>query len=104
VLIVAIGVSRIMLGVHYLSDVVGSWCLGVAWLGLTAYAFELWRHGAGERLTAALEEGLEPESAKELKPTEGWRPSPGSLSWAGPRRSPWWRGCWSSARSPESAN
>ena len=32
-----------MLGVHYVSDVVGAWALGVAWLGLTAYAFELMR-------------------------------------------------------------
>jgi undecaprenyl-diphosphatase len=70
-LVVAIGVSRILLGVHYLSDVVGAWCLGVAWLSLTAYAFELWRRGAGEPVTGVLDEGLEPESAEDLKPTDG---------------------------------
>jgi membrane-associated phospholipid phosphatase len=40
VLIAAIGISRILLGVHYLSDVVGAWALGLTWLGLTALAFD----------------------------------------------------------------
>ena len=39
VLIAAIGISRILLGVHYLSDVVGAWALGLTWLGVTALAF-----------------------------------------------------------------
>lgn len=70
ILVAAIGVSRIMLGVHYLSDVVGAWCLGVAWLGLTAYTFELWRHHAGARVPAPLKEGLEPEAAPDIKPVD----------------------------------
>jgi undecaprenyl-diphosphatase len=40
VLIAAIGISRILLGVHYLSDVVGAWALGLTWLGVTALAFD----------------------------------------------------------------
>jgi undecaprenyl-diphosphatase len=40
VLIAAIGISRILLGVHYLSDVVGAWALGLTWLGITALAFD----------------------------------------------------------------
>jgi undecaprenyl-diphosphatase len=70
ILVVAIGVTRMMLGVHYLSDVVGGWCLGVAWLGLTAYPFELWRHRAGARVPAPLKEGLEPEAAPDIKPVD----------------------------------
>ncbi len=38
--IAAIGISRILLGVHYLSDVAGAWALGLSWLGLTALAFD----------------------------------------------------------------
>jgi len=70
VLVAAIGVSRIMLTVHYLSDVIGAWALGVAWLGLTAFAFELIRLGAGERVTQPLTEGLAPDAAANLKPVQ----------------------------------
>ena len=51
-LVALIGISRILLGVHYLSDVVGAWALGIAWLGLTTFAFELTRsqrRAAGDR-------------------------------------------------------
>ena len=51
-LIALIGISRILLGVHYLSDVVGAWAIGITWLGVTAFAFELTRQRgrpAGDR-------------------------------------------------------
>jgi undecaprenyl-diphosphatase len=70
VVVVLIGLSRIGLGVHFLSDVLGAWCLGVAWLGVTAYAFELWRREHGRRVTEPLAEGLEPEAAADLRPAE----------------------------------
>jgi undecaprenyl-diphosphatase len=79
VLVVAIGATRLMLGVHYLSDVVGAWCLAVAWLGLTAYAFELWRQHTGDRVAAPLTEGLEPEAARDIKPVDPAAP-PSRLS------------------------
>jgi undecaprenyl-diphosphatase len=73
VLVATIGFTRLALGVHFLSDVLGAWALGVAWLGVTAYATELWRLEEGLRPTRPLAEGLEPEAARDLKPA---RPAP----------------------------
>jgi undecaprenyl-diphosphatase len=67
-LVVTIGFTRLALGVHFLSDVIGAWCLGVVWLGITTYAFELHRREHGRRVTRPLTEGLEPEAADDLKP------------------------------------
>src|ERR1700722_6151709 len=58
VLVVAIGFSRILLGVHFVSDVLAGWALAVAWLGVTATLFELTRYAAGQRITDPLTEGL----------------------------------------------
>ena len=69
-LIAAIGVSRLLLGVHYLSDVLGAWALGVTWLGVTALAFELSRQAAGAPVTHPVTEGLEPEARTDLQPAE----------------------------------
>jgi undecaprenyl-diphosphatase len=69
-LIAAIGISRLLLGVHYISDVLGGWTLGITWLGITAFAFELSRQAAGEPVTDPVTEGLEPEARADLQPTE----------------------------------
>src|ERR1700730_12118008 len=69
-LIVAIGASRLLLGVHYLSDVLGAWALGITWLGVTAFAFELSRQATGEPVTDPVTEGLEPEARSDLQPAE----------------------------------
>jgi undecaprenyl-diphosphatase len=69
-LIAAIGISRLLLGVHYISDVLGGWTLGITWLGITAFAFELSRQVAGEPVTDPVTEGLEPEARADLQPTE----------------------------------
>jgi undecaprenyl-diphosphatase len=68
--VVLIGFSRLALGVHFLSDVLGGWALGAAWIGLCAAAFELTRQQRGDRVTAPLQEGLEPEATDDLHPTE----------------------------------
>jgi undecaprenyl-diphosphatase len=74
-LIALIGISRILLGVHYLSDVVGAWAVGITWLGITALAFELSRSAAGQPVTDPVTEGLEPEARADLKPAQ---PEPGT--------------------------
>jgi len=69
-LIAAIGASRLLLGVHFVSDVLGGWALGVTWLGVTAFAFELSRQAGGEPATEPMTEGLEPEARTDLMPAE----------------------------------
>src|SRR6266487_3889364 len=69
-LIALIGISRILLGVHYLSDVVGGWAIGITWLGVTAFAFEGVRHASGQRVTDPVTEGLEPEARPDLRPAQ----------------------------------
>jgi membrane-associated phospholipid phosphatase len=65
--VAAIGFSRIALGVHFLSDVLAGWLLGIAWISATAYAFRVWRREAGHA-NPPLSEGLEPEAAADLSP------------------------------------
>lgn len=42
-LIILIGISRMALGVHYLSDVVGGFAAGGIWLGMCIAAMNLWK-------------------------------------------------------------
>lgn len=66
VLAVAIGASRLALGVHYVSDVLGGYVLGAAWLAGSVAVFEIWREERGRRPTHPLDEGVEPEETEEL--------------------------------------
>lgn len=45
--VLAVGLSRLLLGVHFLSDVVGGYLLGAAWLAAATAVFEAWRHDLG---------------------------------------------------------
>lgn len=67
VLVFAIGLTRIALGVHFVTDVLGGWLLGLAWLVVTGYAFRLWRRERG-RPVPPLTEGLEPEASEDITP------------------------------------
>lgn len=64
-LVAAIGFSRLALGVHYISDVLGGYVLGLAWLAASIAAFSTWRVDRGRPPVDPLE-GLEPEAAADL--------------------------------------
>ncbi len=66
--VVLIGASRLALGVHFLSDVLGGYALGAAWLIGSVAAFETWRVELGKRAAHPLEEGVDPQEAKTLAP------------------------------------
>jgi membrane-associated phospholipid phosphatase len=65
--VVLIGFSRIALGVHFLSDVVGGIVLGGAWLLVMTAVFSAWRRER-HRPGVHLSEGLEPERRDDLAP------------------------------------
>ncbi|MFD0260964.1 phosphatase PAP2 family protein [Kitasatospora indigofera] len=68
------GLTRIALGVHWVSDVLGGWLLGLALVASTAWAFDTWRRESGLRVPA-LPEGLEPELATGQDESPGGAPS-----------------------------
>ncbi len=73
--IVLVGLTRIALGVHFVSDVVAGWLLGAVWVALTATAFRGWRRAEGRPLLP-VERGLEPEAGRDLVPAPAHEPPP----------------------------
>ena len=65
-LVLAIGASRLLLGVHFVSDVRGGYALGLAWLCGCAGLFNLWREERGAPKADVAHEGLEPEAEADL--------------------------------------
>lgn len=62
VLVALVAFSRLGLGVHYISDVLGGFVLGLAWLAVSTAAFSIWRVERG-RPAVEPTEGVEPEVA-----------------------------------------
>lgn len=65
VFLAGVGLSRLVLGVHHLTDVVGGHILGLAWLSAATAAFSIWRVESGRPPVRPLS-GVEPEAADDL--------------------------------------
>lgn len=63
-LVALIGASRLGLGVHYISDVLGGFVLGLAWLAAATAAFSIWRVERGKPAVHPTE-GLQPEVVRD---------------------------------------
>lgn len=62
-----VGFARVALGLHYVSDVVAGWLVGLGWLAVTVAAFESWRRSRGRRSRApgdVLHEGVDPAGSR----------------------------------------
>ena len=59
-MVLGIGLSRVALGVHYVSDVLAGYAIGAAWVAAMIASFNVWRRSDGLS-RADPEEGLEPE-------------------------------------------
>lgn len=63
VIVALVGASRLALGVHFVSDVLGGFVLGLAWLAMSTAAFSIWRTERG-KAPVHVTEGAEPETAR----------------------------------------
>ena len=46
-IVVAVAVTRLALGVHFVSDVLAGWALGAGWLAVIVAAFQIWQRDRG---------------------------------------------------------
>lgn len=54
VIAILAGISRVYLGVHYMTDVLGGWTAGLFWLGVCISFVEAWRRRIGHRRREAI--------------------------------------------------
>ncbi|MGY1683148.1 phosphatase PAP2 family protein [Geodermatophilus sp. SYSU D01176] len=72
VLVVAVGLTRLALGVHFVSDVLAGWALGAGWLAVTTAAFRAWQHDTDRHTDEPLDPlDVAPEEAAHLAPAPG---------------------------------
>jgi undecaprenyl-diphosphatase len=62
-LAVVVGFTRLALGVHFVSDVVAGWALGVGWLAIMVGAFRVWQRDHGVRVPP-VREGVDPQAVE----------------------------------------
>jgi undecaprenyl-diphosphatase len=67
-LVAAVGLSRVALGVHYLTDVLAGWLLGSLWLAAITVAFHRWRGDAGLGDAGPLPGDVAPDERDDLRP------------------------------------
>jgi membrane-associated phospholipid phosphatase len=72
VIVLLVGYARIGLGVHYVSDVLGGWLIGIGWLAGTTAAFRAWRRDL-RRAPRPLAAGLEPRGPEPAGSTTAQR-------------------------------
>jgi undecaprenyl-diphosphatase len=65
-LVGSICMARLLLGVHFVSDVLGGLALGLAWLAGSAAMFNIWREERGKPKADVATKGLEPEAGRDL--------------------------------------
>lgn len=88
-LVLAIGFTRLALGVHFVSDVLAGWALGIAWLAVTVATFRVWQHRSGVHVDEPLnpldvppDQALQPAPAADPVLPEGRATAVGLLAWA----------------------
>lgn len=65
-LVALIGFSRLALGVHFITDVLGGFVLGLAWLAAATAAFSIWRVEGGLKPVAPMQ-GVDPSEARRVR-------------------------------------
>ncbi|WNV73637.1 phosphatase PAP2 family protein [Geodermatophilus sp. DSM 44513] len=77
-LVVLVGLTRLALGVHFVSDVLAGWALGAGWLAVTAAAFRGWQHDRAGSVEEPLDPlDVPPAEAVHLAPAAGPVPTGG---------------------------